>query len=193
MRPARSVECAAALVITFGSVNPLSGQRLYRPAPDVGTVSMSGGLWIDADPIIRPAGVGFQEESGRKSTFLAGFLSLYVPGAGSFYAGNKGHGYRHLLVVPAASVSLFLIGVGMGEAGVVPGYLGFAALLANWPWSVVTAVRDANEHNRPAASTGAAAQLFDHVYVEPRLRLLRGDSGFGGGTRVELRLVRVRF
>ena len=195
MKPVQLVVCTPALVIALGSVNPLFAQQTHRLAPDMGSATLSSGRWLAAEPI-RPTRVSFREEAG-KSPLLAGFLSLYIPGAGSFYAGNSGHGYRHLLGVPVAGGLLFILGAGIGDAGVVPGYLGLATLIGNWPWSVVTAVRDANDHNRAASSVGAPAQLLDHVYLAPRLPLLRGDPsrgpGFGGRARTELRLVQVRF
>lgn len=40
-----------------------------------------------------------QRAAGEKSSVLAGVLSwLVFPGIGSYYAGNSGHGTRHVLV-----------------------------------------------------------------------------------------------
>ena len=94
-------------------------------------------------------------DANTKNPALAGVLSVVVPGLGSFYAGNTGHGIRHLAAVPIiiGVTALGLKGAnkddGEAEAAellVLAGGIGL--LLANSVWSVVTAVSDVNEYNR---------------------------------------------
>jgi len=144
-----------------------------------------------------PIDSGFQEQPGQKNPFLAGLLSAYVPGLGSFYAGNAGHGKRHLAIT-GGSFALMFVGLAEGgESGAVPFYLGLATYFVNCAWSVVTAAADANADNQRGTAGGASTRLFDDVFVEPSVRLLSGKpgpmAGFWGDSRAELQLVRIRF
>lgn len=97
--------------------------------------------------------------SGQKSVGLAVLLGLYVPGLGSLYAGNTTHFVRHfglmLLAIPAGAAS-FLIGPPALYA-VIFGYV------ANYVWSIATAVQDVNAHNlqvSTASNTNAGVTLL---------------------------------
>lgn len=121
-----------------------------------------------------------------KSPVLAGFLSAYIPGSGSFYAGDSGHGIRHLVVVPLASMLLFVGGGVLGDAGVVPAYAGLGLLVFNWPWSVVTAVRDARAHNALVVASGSTSTGLSSP-------LAVGRSLPSQPPLLEIRLVEIRF
>ncbi len=86
-----------------------------------------------------------QADREEKSTYVAGLLSLLLPGAGSFYAGNSAHGWTHLLIEAGTFGAGFLVAhTCNGELGcgieVLTG-VG-VVLIANQVWSIVTAVRD---------------------------------------------------
>lgn len=96
-------------------------------------------------------------DSGWKSPGVAGVLSVVVPGAGSLYAGNARHAAIHF--------GLDVVGwVGIMVAMAVPedckggcqtpysaaALAGLVIIPVNRVWSVVTAVGDADAHNRAA-------------------------------------------
>jgi hypothetical protein len=95
--------------------------------------------------------------SPSKSPELAGTLSWLLPGAGSFYAGNVGHGFRHLVAVPlvlgATVMTYRWADTGSGELGSTQAVVllsGALLLAGNTLWSVKTAVADAKAYNRRA-------------------------------------------
>ncbi|MFQ5747045.1 MAG: hypothetical protein ACE5HF_07485 [Gemmatimonadota bacterium] len=54
---------------------------------------------------------------GSKSPGLAGVLSAFIfPGTGSFYAGNEGHGIRHVVI---GGVSLLGAAASAGDCDIV--------------------------------------------------------------------------
>jgi hypothetical protein len=97
-------------------------------------------------------------EGSLKSPTTAGILGgagafVGVPGLGSFYAGNSGHGIRHL--------AIGLVSGGVAAGGVAAcwhmdcsdatGMLiigGLAAYAANAAWSIFVGVADAHAYNR---------------------------------------------
>ena len=119
-----------------------------------------------------------QAGTSTKSPVLAGGLSLVLPlvlvnGIGSYYAGNSGHGTRHLLI-GFASIGSLLAAVGScvdvfagrcSEAENTIITIGALAYLGNWVWSTVTAVLDAGATNRRQRDTGA-------LRFEPRFEVL---------------------
>lgn len=82
---------------------------------------------------------GANPNSFRKSTFLAGFLSM-MPGAGQIYVGYYATGFTYILVV-AALVSILEAGLGDAE----PFFGLFLAFF--WIFNIVDAVRKANLYN----------------------------------------------
>lgn len=95
----------------------------------------------------------------EKSPFGAGLMSWLVPGLGSFYAGDTGHGITHLAIgagsfgimaATASGCNLF------GEDEPTCGIAVAAALVfvGNSVWSVFTAVDDAKQHNRSLVMAG---------------------------------------
>ncbi len=116
------------------------------------TRGLSGFTVLTVDTLAHPRPV---QSRGERSAVLAGALSFVVPGLGSFYAGNIGHGVRHLVAIPvvigATVVGLELADRDGGEAesaeyAVLLG--GAVLLLTNGIWGIVTAVNDAQDHNR---------------------------------------------
>jgi hypothetical protein len=98
---------------------------------------------------------GLPYESGAKSPVVAGFLSFLMPGVGSFYAGNSTHGFVHLgVVMGSALVTMATCGQGKDAPCGGVSTLATLVILVNWPWSVVTAVRDAR-----AAGNRASRQV----------------------------------
>jgi len=134
---------------------------------------------------------------------MAAGLSLVLPlflvnGVGSYYAGNSGHGTRHLLI-GFGSVGLMVAGFsscGVGGSSNCSGAedasisIGVLAYLGNWVWSTVTAVLDAGATNRRQRDTGA-------LRFEPRFEVLTAftlsTSAAPVQRRVGLQLVRLAF
>ncbi len=149
--------------------------------------------------------IGFERQQerrfGEKSPALAGLLSfLIVPGAGSFYGGNSGHGVRHLVIAGAT-----IIGAVAGfsaacdgdfelcnedDAGFAVGTLSLVAYVVNWVWGGVTAIGDANAYNRDLR---ASALRFSPSVV--RLAGEKNTAGLLGSTRVRtgIRIMQVTF
>jgi hypothetical protein len=83
-------------------------------------------------------------ESEAKSPVVAGVLSFLMPGVGSFYAGNSTHGFVHFgVVMGSALVTMATCGQGKDAPCGGASTLATVVILVNWPWSVVTAIRDA--------------------------------------------------
>ena len=96
-------------------------------------------------------------DSGEKSAFAAGMLSLLVPGTGSFYAGNAAHGWRHMLIeVGTFGVGFLVAHTCSGELGCgVEVFTGIGlVLMGNRIWSIIAAVSDAHATNRTAHAVG---------------------------------------
>jgi hypothetical protein len=136
-----------------------------------------------------------QERASRKEPVLGGLLSWILPGLGSYYAGNSGHGTRHL-VIWAGSIAVIVIGVSQTEDGFSTGSSdalilgGLAALVTNTVWAIITGVNDANAYNR---------QHNLASIVQPELKVLSTVSGSAlefhrsNGPRVGLQLVKIGF
>jgi hypothetical protein len=99
------------------------------------------------------------QAAARKSPVLAGALSFLVPfGTGSFYAGNSGHGVRHLVIGGVALSGMVVIG------NLIPDgcdaactefdafFVAFGVLFLNQVVGTVVAVIDANHFNRDVGS-----------------------------------------
>jgi len=142
--------------------------------------------------VARPASVSFapapsaaQAVPGSKSPGLAGVLSAFIlPGAGSFYGGNEGHGIRHVVIGGVSAVAVaasagdcdIVFGSDDSTCGVfIPSVLVF---VGNWVWSIVAAVNDAKTTNRALGASG--------LRIAPELVVV--DSG--SGSALGLRLVR---
>jgi hypothetical protein len=123
----------------------------------------------------------------RKSAALAGIMSWFIPGLGSFYAGNSGHGIRHI-VIHIVALGAFIGGVvSTADAATGTGInvdeerdtwliLGGAGVMfLNSIWSIITAVGDANAYNQ--RSGGARpGRVVGSLYLDPSMRAL-GSNG----------------
>lgn len=113
-----------------------SARIVHRPTPAMGSVIFVPAL-EGSVPLV-PA------EGEARSPVAAGLLSLFMPGVGSFYAGNSQHGFAHFGVALGAA-AVAMVSCGQGNDSPCGGVSAAAVLvsLVNWPWSIVTAVRDA--------------------------------------------------
>ncbi len=100
--------------------------------------------------------------SGEKDPFVAGVLSFLIPGTGSFYAGSKGHGWRHLIIHVGSYVVFYGAAVscvnsydGCDSESSAAG-VSALTLVANNIWSIFTAVGDAR---RTRGSTGSSGRV----------------------------------
>lgn len=175
--------CLAIAVSTLVGASPLRGQAV-RPLTLRAEREPSSGLTAFAAPAPQIA--------DSKDPTLAGILSFLIPGVGSFYAGNGGHGIRHLGLHLGSYV---LIGAAVascdydcsGSGGLV--LLGSLALLGNDVWSIFTAVNDAKGHN------GAApGRVVGSLYLSPGFDGLRDvERPDGHGTAAAIRLIEWKF
>ncbi len=135
-------------------------------------------------------------------TPLAGILSFFLPyGTGSFYAGNTGHGVRHLVfgglttigfvVSTAVCIDVCSFDGGHGEEAFLAMAVFAAGWLTNWIWGTIVAVNDANQYNRRLGSTA--------LYLGPAIKVLAPHHGVTTGSpgpvtpRVGIQLVRLTF
>ena len=141
-----------------------------------------------------------QAGTSTKSPVLAGGLSLVLPlvlvnGVGSYYAGNAGHGTRHLLI-GFGSLGVMIAGLttcgeelsNCSAEGVIA--IGAVAYLGNWLWGTITAALDSGEYNRRQCETRAAR-------FEPRFEVLTAfnlsTSAAPERHRLGLQVVRLAF
>lgn len=137
---------------------------------------------------VSPGVVLAQPVPGEKSPFLAGALSgLLLPGLGSFYAGNSGHGVRHLAIAGVALVGVVVgaeqtgCSLEAGSSGCTLLDISLGVYVVNWVWSIVVGVNDANDYNRSLNTAG--------LQVAPQLVAIRSD----GHTTIGLQVVRFGF
>ncbi len=99
---------------------------------------------VSGAPVLTPGLPAVPAESEVRSPVAAGLLSFLIPGAGSFYAGNSKRGFVHLSIALGAAF-VGMASCGQGKDAPCGGASDVAMLvsLVNWPWSVVSAVRDA--------------------------------------------------
>lgn len=167
-------------------VPPTTAAAQQLSAPVVSSVIRS-----DGNPVAAP-----QSTLSRKSPALAGILSWLVwPGVGSYYAGNSGHGTRHLLIGVASMGTLIPLLVTCDNDGFcdfdndtarLSIAIGLGAVwLGNSIWSIITAVNDAEKRN---ALVDAGT-----VSIGPSIRPLVASAGGVRATSLGLGLVTVRF
>ncbi len=127
----------------------------------------SGGVIVD---LVAAKEAPNAPKASSKSPAVAGILSwLLFPGVGSYYAGNSGHGTRHVLL---AVGSIAAIVAGVAQTGDYGDYTsagsalilgGVVAYVANDIWGILTAIHDAERHNEAAGLSSV---------VKPELRVL---------------------
>lgn len=136
---------------------------LITPTIGFGQESIRSVVLADLEPAATdPLPAWLQQElppPGMKSPGLAAVLNLFIPyGVGNFYAGNEGHGVRHL-VFGLGSLAVTLGGLAAAcddtftfcdedSAGAYVAGVGAAGILTNWIWGIVSGIGDAKAHNR---------------------------------------------
>ncbi len=159
-------------------------------AATLGAMSFTGPQWSD--------GLFPPQNAAGKSPVLAGALSFLIPfGTGSFYAGNSGHGVRHLVIGGVALAGMVVSGVSAPsdcdaactEYGTF--LISFGVLFVNGVVGSVVAIIDATHFDRDVGPVG--------VSVSPGLTVLaRGEPGHKNSIaprsgQVGVRLLQVRF
>jgi hypothetical protein len=118
--------------------------------------------------------------------------SYFLPGAGSWYAGNDHHARVHGGIALGLGVTGMVLSAGRDcyDQCIPPTLLGavfFFGYVTNDIWSVVTAVRDADARNQRTEQLRTA-----RVDFTPAL-LLAAPAGDGTRTRLDVRLLRATF
>lgn len=118
----------------------------------------------------------------ERSPLAAGMMSAVLPGLGSFYAGNSGHGVTHLAVAAASFAGMLagndscqIVFAGPDSNCTLIAVSGLV-FIGNWIWSMATAAGDAKEYNRSLYVAG--------LQVEPRLVAVRSGSQTGVGLQI---------
>ena len=144
-------------VVTVGVAVAVAALPLRAQAQDVAAVYAQSAVSVVFLPADGAPPAMLQQ--GTKSPVLAGVLSWILPGLGSYYAGNSGHGTRHLAIEGVAlGVTIWGLAESVddiisGETDVHPAlWVGVGALVVNGIWSIVVAVNDANATNAGMAS-----------------------------------------
>ena len=177
---------AAAGIPRAAVAQPVALTGSWRAAP----IPVTSGSLTDEAP---------QTRTGEKSPLLAALLSwIAFPGVGSFYAGNSGHGVRHVAIgvlTLGGGLTALALACNDGDcgdgAGVVPalGLLGVAA--ANAVWSILVAVRDAEAYNRRLGT--ASLELTPAVAVLLPSTSREASPAPGMRARLGVRLARLSF
>jgi len=146
LRLFRHVARMSIVVLLVAGTVPqmLQAQRMPMAAGVTHQASLAFGNQLDqAAPKLALPRVA----DGEKDPLIAGLLSLILPGAGSFYAGNTPHGVRHVVIEVASYAVLFGAcnpgSTSTNNCGAALG-LSYVALLGNTAWAIVTAVNDAH-------------------------------------------------
>ncbi len=132
------------------------------------------------------AATGMQADT-KKKPILAGAMSFFVPGLGSYYAGHSRHAWTHLVVASASAAVMLVEPVGSAlrrfgckfnggfdcdtdpDTGNEVAYWVFNV---NLVWSIVSGVNDANAHNR-RGGPATGGQISGDLFFEPEVRKLR--------------------
>ena len=135
------------------------------------------------DVVASPISLTLRQSSGEKNPAVAALLNaLLFAGIGNFYAGNSGHGLRHVaLAVGGGAVLLVGAGKVYGEGQNAGDGLFVAGLLVvsgNWVWSIFSGIGDAQAAGRPGGGPGGGAASM----IQPKLSL-RGLPGAVGDPR----------
>jgi hypothetical protein len=164
---------------------------------------------IDSRPLVPHsdqdviAGLPADTVRARKEPFVAGVLSWLVPGLGSYYAGNNRHGTRHLVLF-GTSFTIMLVGASQAVADCDGGYygdtcggdglglmaVGLLSMVTNTVWGIVTAVSDANAHNRAIPAATGVSVLHERMRIDPQVTMLHGATS---SQRLGIRIARVAF
>lgn len=177
---------------------PLAGAQEVTALPLAGPRIDQVQVFRVVSPELGLAGATLQAVD-RKDPLVAGILSWLIPGLGSFYAGNSGHGVRHL-VIAVGGYALLVAGAASDDClygdscGLL--YAGAGVIVVNAVWGIVTAVGDANAHNR-GAGAARPGRVVGSLYVEPNIVGLSKQSAPSQALRPVqssgLQLLRVEF
>jgi hypothetical protein len=129
-------------------------------------------------------------DTGYKSPTVAGVASYFLPGVGSWYAGNDHHARTHGLIALGLGITGVVMNAGRDcyDMCVPPTLLGAVVVfgyLTNDIWSVVTAVQDAHTHND-------RLRMGLRVDFVPAVRLA-APSGDATRSRLEVQVLRATF
>ncbi|MGD8496848.1 MAG: hypothetical protein PVF05_11710 [Gemmatimonadales bacterium] len=118
------------------------------------------------------------QQSPSRSPVVAGLFSAWIPGVGSYYAGDASHGTRHLVIagVTAAGVLIpdcQILSSEDTDTACAIGLISAVGYVANWIWAIVVGVNDAEEFNRShrVARLRVAPELVVVGRREPRVGL----------------------
>lgn len=148
------------IAITSAVVHVSGGAQVV--APDTpGIARMNGGIptIVSSRAAFRSEGMSPllvpQQGQAEKDPVVAGVLSWLLPGAGSFYAGHRRHGWTHAGIALGTAM-LILSGMGeceesldaecVGGAGLV--VTGLAVFAVNNVWAIISGVNDAHAFNK---------------------------------------------
>ena len=187
----RQLRSSLAMGVFFG-LAPLAAQAQTSGQPEFPqpVMVLSAGAPADLSSVLL--------QGGGKSPAVAALLNaLLLPGVGNFYAGNSGHGLRHLLlhvggigvvVVGAAAASdEILTGGTIDEGSVAVLYVGLGIVTVNWVWSIFSGISDANAAGGRSASLGPRLRTLS--VSSPTLQALAPAQA----RRVGLEVVRIGF
>lgn len=166
--------------------------------------AMLSGQWVP-DPAFPPTfsataveAAGSRQARDAKSPLVAALLNGFLlPGAGNFYAGHPGHGFRH---VGLHFAGLYLVFSSVTDEGEGPLFeedrewvavSGVALATANLIWSIFTGIEDARAAGPPAQRTVAALKRTPWTVLRPVAP--RRDPWGPRAPRVVLQLLRLNF
>ena len=184
-------------LICFSSLVAMCLTTLAYQA-DAQTLDSPPGLYTAVPATFSAFDTTLTQGRSEKSPALAGILSwLVFPGVGSYYAGNSGHGTRHL-VIGLGALTVTIVGLAkavdeiqtdltVDEGSFALAGIGLLAYTVNSIWSIVVAVNDAGDYNAGIASV-----------IQPEVLILTSSSGMAPivpkvDRRVGLQLVRISF
>jgi hypothetical protein len=157
-----------ALVLAPVAVTAQETERLFPPS-----------VTSFADYTPGAAYLTLPQSSGEKNPTVAALLNaLLLPGIGNFYAGNVGHGFRHvglgvggtaLLVAGLAECAEF--SCDDSNAGQALAVAGLIVITGNWVWSIFSGIADANAAGGSSGPGGSMASIIQPQLVPTTNRL----------------------
>lgn len=175
------------LLALVSSPLPVTAQESERPSvASFGAVAPGPGLPLP-------------QSTGEKSAAVAGLLNALVfPGIGNFYAGNHGHGLRHVGIAVGGGVVAFAVIVlddadDDDDVGRAVFLAAAVVVTGNWVWSIASGIKDAQAAGRPGGSGGAVTFVLRPQLVPLGLPHTAGYSPGMVKHRLGLQLVRVTF
>jgi len=178
---------AATISGSASAQNTDSVTNTNTPVPSGPRLSM-----MVVSPSLAPhieANSPFVAPADRKDPAVAGILSFFLPGIGSFYAGNTTHGVVHLGVDLGAYAVMLGGAYNLNGGALAAGYL---VLLGNDIWSIFTAVDDANDYN--SRGTAPAGRIVGDLYIRPDInRTVATPTPRGARAATAIQVVQWRY